>query len=202
MNLKDLKKQIPFRWKVQSYNSTKTKGSCVAYIDARDVMDLLDEVIGQENWKDEYIFIGNQWLCGISIYFEDKGWVTKWDTGVSGNTEIEKSVVSDSFKRASVKWGVGRFLYSQETKWIDVKNKKPVDKQGNIIWDLTKHFNQPLLMITDTQERKINELVVSRGRTISEICKIGKIKSIDELTEVKAEKLIKALIKLPEATLQ
>ena len=51
MELKNLKKEIPYQWKIQSTpkewktesNSTK-KGTCVAYIDARDVMDLLDDV--------------------------------------------------------------------------------------------------------------------------------------------------------------
>lgn len=47
-----LKKEIPYQWKIQSVprdwkdnqNSTK-KGTCVAYIDARDVMDVLDEQV-------------------------------------------------------------------------------------------------------------------------------------------------------------
>ena len=136
-----LKFPIPHKWKVQSYNSTKTKGSCVAYIDARDVMDLLDKAVGYENWKDEYLYVNNQWLCGLSIRTENGEWVTKWDTGTAGNMEAEKSAISDAFKRAGVKWGIGRFLYDLEIKWIDIKDKRPVDKSGKIIWDLTKHFN-------------------------------------------------------------
>lgn len=57
-------------------------------------------------------------------------------------------------------------------------------------------------MITTDQKKEIEELVTSRGRTISEVCKIGKIKSIDELTKVRADKLVKHLKGLPEATLQ
>ena len=45
MNLKDLSKEIPFKWRVQSTKYGKT--TCVAYIDARDCMDLLDEVSKQ-----------------------------------------------------------------------------------------------------------------------------------------------------------
>ena len=47
MKLEDLKKELPYKWRVQS--SRYGKANCVAYIDARDAQDLLDEVCGQEN---------------------------------------------------------------------------------------------------------------------------------------------------------
>ncbi len=43
MKLKDLKKELPYKWRVQSVKYGKA--TCVAYIDARDCQDLLDEVI-------------------------------------------------------------------------------------------------------------------------------------------------------------
>ena len=49
MNLEDLKKELPYKWRVQS--SRYGKATCVAYIDARDCQDLLDEVVGPENWQ-------------------------------------------------------------------------------------------------------------------------------------------------------
>lgn len=141
MKLNELKKQIPYKWKVQTVSDKKPKAQCVAYIDARDVMDLLDEVVGAENWSDEYVFVGNQWLCGLTIRTENGNLVTKWDTGVSGNYETEKSVISDSFKRAAVKWGIGRFLYDLEVQWVNTnkpgKGAYPVSTDGNRVWDLT-----------------------------------------------------------------
>lgn len=139
MNLQDLKKVIPYKWKIQSFVSNETKGTCVAYIDARNVMDLLDEVCGPDNWQDEYKEIHGRLVAGIGIK-TDNGWVWKWDTGVSGDYEEEKSEFSDSFKRAAVKWGVGRFLYSMDIQWVNVLNKKPIDENGNRIWDLTKYI--------------------------------------------------------------
>lgn len=135
-----LQYKIPYKWKIQSYNRDKTKASCVAYVDARDVADLLDRAIGSENWKDEYQYIGNQWLCGLSIRTKNGDWVTKWDTGVAGEFEAEKSAISDAFKRAAVKWGVGRFLYDLKIQWVDIKDKKPVDPNGKRIYDLTEYF--------------------------------------------------------------
>ena len=52
MKLKDLTKELPYKWRVQSTKYGKT--TCVAYIDARDCQDLLDEVVGAENWQ-QYI---------------------------------------------------------------------------------------------------------------------------------------------------
>ena len=52
MKLEDLKKELPYKWRVQSAN--QWGATCVAYIDARFVQDLLDEVCGQENWQVKY----------------------------------------------------------------------------------------------------------------------------------------------------
>jgi hypothetical protein len=41
-------------WRIGPMTKDKTKGKPLAYIDARDVMDLLDEVVGPENWEDHY----------------------------------------------------------------------------------------------------------------------------------------------------
>ena len=54
MSLEELKKQIPYKWRVQSFSKTSQTATCVAYVDARDVMDILDEVVGIENWQSDY----------------------------------------------------------------------------------------------------------------------------------------------------
>ena len=103
--------KIPFSWKVQTANASNIK--CVAYIDSRDVQKLLDRAVKPWNWRDEYKEINGQMFCGVSILINNE-WVTKWDTGTESMTEKEKGIVSDSFKRAAVKWGVGRYLYDLE----------------------------------------------------------------------------------------
>ncbi len=104
MKLDDLKKEIPYKWR------TGPGGTQLAYIDARDAMDLLDEVVGPENWQDSYELVGDKIIAGLGIFVGDK-WVWKYDTGTESNIEEEKGMFSDAFKRAAVKWGVGRFLY-------------------------------------------------------------------------------------------
>ena len=97
MEIKNLKKEIPYKWRIQSFSRNKPEASCVAYIDARDAMDLLDEVVGEYNWQDDYRLINNQLFAGVGIYINDQ-WVWKWDTGTESQTDREKGLVSDSFK--------------------------------------------------------------------------------------------------------
>lgn len=141
--IKDLLKQIPYKWKIQTVTKKGDKAQCVAYIDARDVMDILDEAVGAENWQDDYKVIGDSFMAGIGIYTDNR-WVWKWDTGTEGNYEKEKSLISDSFKRAGVKWGIGRFLYSLDMEWIDIDSmtKRPINLDGKPIYDLTDYIEK------------------------------------------------------------
>lgn len=90
----------------------KVKGGSflLAYKDARVDMQRLDEVVGPLNWMREHSRDNRN--CIVSIWDEDKKqWVSKEDTGTESNTEAEKGLASDSFKRACFNWGVGRELY-------------------------------------------------------------------------------------------
>jgi len=108
-----LKEPMTYKWRVQSSGEYYT--TLVAYIDARDVEDKLDNIISPENWKNTYGMVGSQMLSGIGIYDPDKKeWIFKYDGGTESNIEKAKGLLSDSFKRAAVKWGIGRFLYSKK----------------------------------------------------------------------------------------
>lgn len=171
MELVDLKQPVSYKWKVQSYNADKTKGSCVAYIDARDVMDILDKVCGPEMWQDKYEFVGDKLIAGIGIFNKELyEWVWKYDTGTESQTEAEKGLFSDAFKRASVKWGIGRFLYDLDIKWIKIKDKRPVDDNGNVIWDLTKHFNSQITPPQPVKQTGTDEVVTEPIKTLIVYC--------------------------------
>ena len=138
MDLTKLKAEMPFKWRVQSQNEYNAQ--VVAYVDSRQVQDKLDEVVGPENWQSDYKVINDNMYAGVAIWTENKGWVWKWDCGVESNTEKEKGEASDAFKRAAVKWGVGRFLYAMPLQKVKVKkhtNGKtyPCDDGGNILWN-------------------------------------------------------------------
>ena len=145
MDLEKLKEEIPFKWRVQSANINGA--SCVAYIDARDVQDLLDKVCEPNGWQVKYTEHKGNLFCSIGIYFD--GWVWKEDCGAESNVEKQKGEASDAFKRAAVMWGIGRFLYSKKIVKLPVKEKNGKyipysENQGKFIYSakaITKWCN-------------------------------------------------------------
>lgn len=134
MNLQDLKKpfdpdKVSFR--IGSRTHDKAKGIGLAYIDARDVMERLDEVCGPENWQALYPHANGKTSCKIGILCKWSGsdgglhteWV--WKENGAGDTDIEgeKGAFSDAFKRAAVLWGIGRYLYDMPNVWVPLENE-------------------------------------------------------------------------------
>lgn len=115
--------------------------SILLYKDARCDMRLLDEVVGQMNWKREHRSIDGRLYCTVSIYDKERGeWVSKEDVGVESRTEAEKGQASDAFKRACFNWGIGRELYTAPFIWITGKAPNGLhctqigyDDNGNIV---------------------------------------------------------------------
>jgi hypothetical protein len=99
----------------------------LAYLTSRAVMHRLDTVVGPANWKDDYTK-GPEGgvLCGISIRCGGD-WVTKWDGAENSQIESVKGGLSDSFKRAAVKWGLGRYLYRLEEGWAEIADDNDRD---------------------------------------------------------------------------
>ena len=115
-------------WRVgQAFMKTrsgKPLAKLLAYIDARDVMDRLDEVFGIDGWQDSYTKIGDGWVCSLEVRINGE-WITKQDGAEETAVEAQKGGISDSFKRAAVKFGVGRFLYSLGETMVDLTTEKP-----------------------------------------------------------------------------
>lgn len=96
-------------WRVARVNEEKAEASVLAYLDARDVMDRLDEALGPDHWQCRYVQHGQTTICEIGANVN--GWVWKADGAGATQFEAEKGALSDAFKRAAVRWGVGRYLY-------------------------------------------------------------------------------------------
>lgn len=102
------------------------KSGDLSYITSRTVMNRLDRVVGPANWRDEYTETQRGVVCALYIYIDGE-WVGKSDIGVESNIEGDKGSYSDAFKRAAVKWGIGRELYHEGTAYDDA----PPAAQGN-----------------------------------------------------------------------
>lgn len=101
--------------KPQVVSSDQARALAVAYLEARDVAQRLDDVCGPESWSDSYHALqsGPDWVveCRLNI-----NGVTKCDVGVGDDA---KAAYSDALKRAAVKFGLGRFLYNLPKIWGD-----------------------------------------------------------------------------------
>lgn len=107
-------------WRVGSTTADKKKGLPLAYIDARDVMDRLDEVCGPGGWQRRYSHIGDKMCCEVGILINGN-WIWKADGSDDTDFEATKGGFSDSFKRSAVNWGIGRHLYGISAPWVAIE---------------------------------------------------------------------------------
>lgn len=133
------------QFRVGSRNADKTRGMALAYVDARTVMDRLDEVVGPANWQDRYTHNAPIVICEIGILI-DGTWVWKADGGGASDIEAEKGACSDAFKRAAVRWGIGRYLYELESVWVPLVNEKQIDPKVDV-WALLDRNSAPKVEI-------------------------------------------------------
>lgn len=107
-------------WRVGSTTGDKSKGMALAYIDARAVMDRLDASCGADKWQCRYPIANDKTCCEIGILVSDQ-WV--WKSDGAGDTDFEgaKGAFSDAFKRAAVRWGIGRYLYNVKAPWVEIE---------------------------------------------------------------------------------
>jgi hypothetical protein len=112
-------------WRVGSTTADKSKGMALAYIDARAAMDRFDSACGIDGWACNYQPNGQMMLCNVGVRMPNGEWVWKADGAGATDVEGEKGMLSDAFKRAAVKFGVGRYLYSMDSPWIEIEPAGP-----------------------------------------------------------------------------
>ena len=90
-------------------------GRQMPYVTARTIMNRFDEVLGPENWWDDFVPLEHSVICRLTIRLPDGTILTKCDAGgyagLADPGDDDKSGFADAFKRTAVKFGVGRYLY-------------------------------------------------------------------------------------------
>lgn len=170
-------------------NVKKPWAEIVPYFDARDGMNRLDKVVGGENWEDSY----NQpkegsWQCTIKLRMNGE-WVSKTDAADETDIESIKGGHSNSFRRACVKWGIGRYLYDKpktfatfvnqrgpnvEVLFVKDKNKK----RHKCFWipPTSKHWDRP-----DNQQE--NEQKKPQQRQPGDKCSLDQLKGLAAIAQ-------------------
>lgn len=157
-------------WRAGATNADKTKALALAYITSRAVMDRLDEVVGPENWRDEYKpGPDGGVICGLSLHIDGE-WITKWDGAENTEFEAIKGGLSDAFKRAGYKWGIGRYLYRLESAWV------PCELHGKSIslkstpplptWALPNEWKDPSGKVVNKAVPVLNKTSAEREQDI------------------------------------
>jgi hypothetical protein len=144
----------------QEVKSRTQAGRQFQYVTARTVQNRLDNVAGPEGWWDDFIPGEHSVLCRLTIRLPDGSTLTKCDAGgyagMSDQGDDDKSGYSDAYKRAAVKFGIGRYLYrdgvphffggevpsepqhaatNQEAKWGHQRAERPPGEQSQLPQD-------------------------------------------------------------------
>lgn len=132
--------------------------SLLLYVTSRDGQKRLDEKYGPLGWQDRYEVIDGDLYCIISAWDKEKKmWISKEDVGTASYTAKEKGRASDAFKRACVKHGIGRELYTAPFIWISEKYCHIKTDANGKSTTKDKFF---VNLISYTSDRKIDELEI------------------------------------------
>ena len=135
--------------------------SVLLYKDARCDQRLLDETVGAYNWQRQHL--RDNANCIVSIWDDEKEqWISKEDTGTESNTEAEKGLASDSFKRACFNWGIGRELYTAPKIFITLNEGEYTNNGGKV--KVTTKTVFKVQEIGYDERRNINLLVIVDGK--------------------------------------
>ena len=149
----------------------------LCYLDARAVMDRLDAVAGPGNWQDAYKETASgKNLCSLSIRV-DGDWVTKCDGAGNTNIEGDKGGLSDAFKRAGVKWGIGRHLYSLGETKVNLSEQRPNCEKHYLVLASKRGEKTKYGVAPSVQELQKN--LYPRGRRIERIRNVLREERVD-----------------------
>lgn len=152
---------------VRVQSATERGVILLLYKDARCDMNILDETVGPLNWKREHT--RDNANCIVSIWDDKKSqWVGKEDTGTESNTEKEKGLASDSFKRACFNWGIGRELYSAPFTWVNgfTYDSGRKDKYGKSIYACNEKFDVSKIEVENNEIIELELIERKSGKNV------------------------------------
>lgn len=207
------------RWRAQTLARDGKKALALAYIDARDGMDRLDAVCGPYRWQDSYVETAKgRVIATIAVLGPDGNWISKSDGAGDTAVEGDKGGISDAFKRAGVKWGIGRYLYDLKNVWAPCESYDTgrKDKNGNTVWawkawkpEASEIFTAALNRLTgnaapaqpranvqapvisDTQRTELMSLCTGLGVNIGELLKAANLKDTREMPAADYDRAVK-----------
>lgn len=184
MNLDLLLDEFPkeaVSWRAQTLNKDGTSAMALAYIDARDVMRRLDAACGT-GWQDSYTETPKgRIICTISLLIDGQ-WISRSDGAGDTDVEGEKGAISDAFKRAAVKWGIGRYLYDMPAPWVPCES---YERNGKRVW--SKWTEDPWKYVRRKETSPFESAAKRNAFTASVLRIIDAALTLDDMDEIKAD---------------
>lgn len=144
--------------------------SLLLYKDARCDQNILDETVTPMGWMRHHC--RDNANCIVSIWDAKKQqWIDKEDTGTESNTEKEKGLASDSFKRACFNWGIGRELYTAPFIWIKATDCASLKQNDRGKWQCLDSFEVKDITI---ENKRITGLTIKNCKTRKVVFQMGK----------------------------
>lgn len=144
---------------------TSSGATFLLYKNARVDMSILDETVGAMNWQRHHL--RDNANCVVSLWDSEKcEWISKEDTGTESNTEAEKGLASDSFKRACTNWGIGRELYESPFIFIKAETQR---KQSGKGYELKDPYQFQGIRVKDIEYKE-----VEKKRVVSKLSIVDK----------------------------
>jgi hypothetical protein len=148
-------------------------GKMLSYVDARQVQNRLDEVVGTENWQTHFSEVCGNYCCTLSVKIDGE-WIAKSDGAGETSIEGDKGGFSDAFKRAAVSFGIARYLYSDSGM-----TPEQFDKRRGVMADV--QAEDPATIPTEADKMLADELTHEvESENNAKILEIWKILRTDQ----------------------
>lgn len=105
-------------WKPGALNGKKDSALALAYADPRAYQNRLDEVCGLD-WAVSYTPWGDRIICHLTINGITRSSTGEPDSDSERNENSGSVAEAMSFKRACAMFGLGRYLYSMPSMWVE-----------------------------------------------------------------------------------
>ncbi|MGG1594763.1 Rad52/Rad22 family DNA repair protein [Terribacillus saccharophilus] len=167
-------KDYELGWRVLNSfkRNNKTYVNLAAYVDSRAIMKRLDSILGIDGWEDIYEEINDGFKCGIRIWITQDQSRIKWDGAPRTDFESVKGGMSNAFKRAANKWGIGRYLYDENLVSTELLPQRGNNGEYNYFQDKKKDLKGYYKVPVKSQKAKAPIEPPARDESDQELEKI------------------------------
>lgn len=195
--LKELSKPFPVekvQWRAGATTRDKKRAQALAYVEARDYEDRLNEILGGE-WSVTFKPWGDtRLICELTVQGATRSSTGEFE-GDKKNAIAEGTVAeAQAFKRACVKFGLGRYLYDIPVQWVDYDSEKgrlletptlPARFTPQVELDKTPKLSAERAEAMRLELEKVGYARLSHVALVENVTG-RKIKELSELTEAEA----------------